>query len=311
MRAVRFHRYGGPEVLQVEEVPAPEPGEGELLIEVDAAGVTLPVVRLTRGQSGAPLPHTPGGEIVGRVAAVGPGVTGWRVGRRAAGLAFSGAYAEVAVVPAAMMTAVPDEVDDMVALALVRGGQVALGVLRAGGFGKGDSVLVTAAAGGIGHLAVQLAVALGADRVTAAVGDAAKAGFVREQGAGHVVTYYQDDWGDPVDLVLDGVGGQAQDAGLRALAPLGRLVAFNGVGGTVDVNELRMRSISVIGFAMAHLAARRRDTYDRHQRELWRLYGEGRLCPVVDQALPLERAADALRVLEARANRGKVVLLLR
>jgi NADPH2:quinone reductase len=311
MRAVRFHRYGGPEVLQVEEVPAPEPGEGELLIEVDAAGVTLPVVRLTRGQSGAPLPHTPGGEIVGRVAAVGPGVTGWRVGRRAAGLAFSGAYAEVAVVPAAMMTAVPDEVDDMVALALVRGGQVALGVLRAGGFGKGDSVLVTAAAGGIGHLAVQLAVALGADRVTAAVGDAAKAGFVREQGAGHVVTYYQDDWGDPVDLVLDGVGGQAQDAGLRALAPLGRLVAFNGVGGTVDVNELRMRSISVIGFAMAHLAARQRDTYDRHQRELWRLYGEGRLCPVVDQALPLERAADALRVLEARANRGKVVLLLR
>lgn len=311
MRTVRFHTHGGPEVLRIDDVPLPEPAGGEVLIEIDAVGVTLPVVRLTRGQSGVPLPHTPGGDIVGRVRGIGPGVTGRQVGERVAGLAFSGAYAEAVTVPAAMMTAVPDDVDDLAALALVRGGQVALGVLHAGGFGEGDNVLVTAAAGGIGHLAVQLAVALGAGRVTAAVGDAAKAGFAREQGADHVVTYDQEDWGDPADLVLDGVGGTVQDAGLRALAPLGRLVAFNGVGGTVDTNELRMRGLSVIGFAMAHLAARRRDTYERHQRELWQLYRDGRLNPVVHEAMPLDRAADAHRLIEARANRGKVVLLPR
>ncbi|MCO5972338.1 quinone oxidoreductase family protein [Actinoallomurus soli] len=311
MRAVRLHEYGGPEVLRAEETPAPEPGEGELLIEVDAVGVTLPVVRATRGESGVPLPHIPGGEIVGRVAGIGRGVSGRRVGERVAGLAFSGAYAETVAVPAVMVTAVPDDVDDLAALALTRSGQVALGALRAGGFAEGDSVLVTAAAGGVGHLAVQLAAALGAGRVTAAVGDAAKAGFAREQGAGHVVTYDQDDWGDPVDVVLDGVGGQVQDAGLRALAPLGRLVAFNAVGGTVDTNALRMRGTSVIGFAVAHLAARRRDTYERHQRELWELHRDGHLRPVVHEAMPLERAADAHRLIEARANRGKIVLLAR
>lgn len=172
-------------------------------------------------------------------------------------------------------------------------------------------MLVTAAAGAVGHLTVQLAVALGAERVTAAVGDAAKAGFVRDQGADQVVAYDQDDWGGPVDLVLDGVGGGVQEAGLRTLAPLGRLVVFNAVGGAIDTNELRMGGISVIGFAMAHLATRRRAVYDRHQRELWQLYREGHLRPVVHRSLPLECAADAHRIIEARANRGKVVLLPR
>ncbi|MEV5710643.1 zinc-binding dehydrogenase [Actinoallomurus sp. NPDC052274] len=311
MRTVRFHEHGGPEVLRVDELPAPEPAEGEVLIDVDAVGVTLPVVRLTRGRPGVPLPHIPGGEIVGRVTRIGRGVTDRQVGERVAGLAFSGAYAETVAVPAPMMTTVPDDVDDLAALALTRAGQVALGALRAGGFGKGDSVLVTAAAGGVGHLAVQLAVALGAERVTAAVGDAAKAGFAREQGAHHVVTYDQDDWGEPVDIVLDGVGGQIQDAGLRSLAPLGRLVTFNATGGTIDTNELRMRGLSVIGFAMAHLAARRYTTYERHQQELWQLYRDGRLRPAVHEAMPLDRAADAHRLIEARANRGRIVLLPR
>ncbi|GAA4104600.1 quinone oxidoreductase family protein [Actinomadura miaoliensis] len=314
MRTVRFHQYGGPEVLRAEQVPTPEPGEGELLVEVDAIGVTLPVVRLTHGSpegAGVPLPHTPGGEIVGRVAAIGPSASGWQIGQRVTGLAFSGAYAEYAAVSAAFMTPVPDAVDDHAALLVSRSGQVAWGALHAGGFAKGDSVLVTAAAGGVGHLAVQLAVALGASRVVAAVGDVAKAEFVRELGADHVVTYDQDDWGDPVDIVLDGVGGEVQASCLRALAPLGRLVSFNGVGGQVDVNELRMRGTAVIGFAMAHLAGLRRDVYERHQRELWRLHIDGRLRPAVHASFPLEDAAEAHRVIEARANRGKVVLVPR
>jgi len=136
MRTVRFHTYGGPEVLTIEETPVPRPAGGELLVEVAAVGVNLPVVRLTRGGpdgAGVPLPHAPGGDVVGRVAAVGAGVTGWELGQRVAALAPTGAYAEYVPVPAALAAPVPGGIDDAAAVQMVRGGQVALGVLRAAG----------------------------------------------------------------------------------------------------------------------------------------------------------------------------------
>lgn len=310
MRQVCFREYGGPEVLRVEDVARPEPGEGELLVQVGAAGVTLPIVRLTRGSpdgGGVPLPHAPGGEVAGRVVATGPGVAGWRAGQRVAGLAFTGAYAEFVTVPASFVFAVPDQVDDAAAVLLVRSGQVALGALHAAAVRPGESVLVTAAAGGVGHLAVQLARELGASRVVAVAGSAGKGDFLRGLGADEVVTY-GDDWGDPVDVVLDGAGGEVQATALRALAPLGRLVAYNGVGEVVDVNELRMHGRSVIGFAMPHLVARRPDLFQRHQRELWDLYAAGRLTAAVHRTLSLGDAAEAHRIIEARENQGKVVL---
>ena len=315
MRRVCFREYGGPEVLTVEEAGRPEPGEGELLVEVGAVGVTLPVVRLTRGApgGGVPLPYAPGGEVAGRVVATGPGVSGWEVGQRVAGLAFTGAYAEFATVGASFAVAVPDRVDDATAVVLVRSGQVALGALHAGAVRRGESVLVTAAAGGVGHLAVQLARTRGAGRVVAAVGGGAgKEGFLRALGADEVITYdqdYQDGWCDPVDVVLDGAGGEAvQTAGLRSLSPLGRLVAYNGVCGPVDVNELRMHGRSVIGFAMPHLVARRPDLYEHHQHELWNLHRDGRLRAAVHRTLSLDEAAEAHRVIEDRENLGKVIL---
>lgn len=332
MRRVRFREYGGPEVLEIEEAERPEPGEGELLVEVGAAGVTLPVVRLTRGGD-VPLPHLPGGEVAGRVAATGPGVTGWTVGQRVAGPAFTGAYAEFATLPATSAFAVPDGADDAAALLLVRSGQVALGALRAAAPRAGERVLVTAAAGGVGHLAVQLARALGAGHVTAAVSAATgqepgeadeapgragsrtgsrtgKDAFLRGLGVDEVVTY--DDagsWGE-ADVILDGTGGdQVRAACLRALAPLGRLVVYNGVGGSVDVGELRVHGRSVIGFAMRPFAAGRRDLYEAHQRELWDLHAGGRLTTAVHRILPLGQAGEAHRIIEARENLGKVVLV--
>lgn len=310
MRRVRFHEYGGPEVLEIEETSRPEPGEGELLVEVRAIGVTLPIVRLTRG-GGVPLPHAPGGEVTGRVVATGPGVTGWTTGQRVAGLAFTGAYAEFATLPAASAFAVPDEVDDAAALLLVRSGQVALGALRAAAVRPGERVLVTAAAGGVGHLAVQLAGILGAVRVTAAIGGTngeEKAAFLRKLGADEVVTY-DEPWGE-VDVVLDGAGGErVQAAGVGALAPMGRLVAYSAAGGVVDVNELRLHGRSVIGFAMRHFASRRRDLFEGHQRELWDLYVSGRLATAVHGTFSLGEAAEAHRIIEGRENLGKVVLV--
>jgi NADPH:quinone reductase len=309
MRRVRFHEYGGPEVLEIEETRRPEPAPGELLVEVGAIGVTLPVVRLTRGGE-VPLPHVPGGEITGRVVATGPGVTGWTPGQRVAGLAFTGAYAEFVTLPAASAFAVPDQVGDAAAVLLVRSGQVALGALRAAAVRPGERVLVTAAAGGVGHLAVQLARSLGAAHVTAAVGSTGgdgKAAFLRKLGADEVVTY-DEPW-DEVDVVLDGAGGErVQAAGVGALVPMGRLVAYSGAGAVVDVNELSVHGRSVIGFAMRHFANRRRDLYEEHQRELWDLHVSGRLTAAVHRVLPLDEATEAHRIIEDRENLGKVVL---
>lgn len=311
MRTVRFHIYGGPEVLQVEEVPRPSPGAGELLVDVEAVGVTLPAIRLTRGRpdgTGVELPHAPGGEIAGRIAAVGSDVTGWRLGQRVAAIAFSGAYAESAVVPAGFATPVPDGVPAEAAVVLVRSGQVALGTLHAAGLQPGESVLVTGAAGGVGHLAVQLARIAGAGRVVGAVGNAAKADVVRGLGTDEVVTYPEIVPDPAVDVVLDGVGGETQSRCLEALAPWGRLVAYSGAGDVVDVNLLRLHARTVVGFAMAHFARLRPEVYKRNGDELWSLYLTGRLRPVVHRSLPLADACEAHRIVEGRENVGKVVL---
>lgn len=305
MRRVAFQTYGGPEVLRVEEVEQPEPGPDELLVRVGLAGVTLPVVRLTRG--GVELPYAPGGEIVGTVVGLGADVTGWRIGQRVTGLTFGAAYAEFATIGTRLAVAVPDGIDDASALVVARGGQVALGTLRASGFRPGEDVLVNAAAGGVGHLSVQLAKALGAGRVVAAVGSLDKADFVRGLGADEVVSY-QEGWGEPVDVVLDGVGGDLLDRCLNALRPFGRLVDYNGIGGPVDANQLRMRGTTVIGFNMLHFSTLRADRYLAQQQELWQLLADGRLRPAMHAELSLVDAAEAHRIIEARANLGKIVL---
>lgn len=307
MRRVAFHTYGGPEVLQGEEVAQPEPGADELLVRVGLAGVTLPVVRLTKG--GVDLPYAPGGEIVGTVAGLGAGVSGWRIGQRVTGLTFGAAYAEYATIATRLAVAVPDEVDDAAALVVARSGQVALGTLRASGFQPGEDVLIDAAAGGVGHLSVQLARALDAGRVVAAVGSLDKADFVRGLGADEVVSYgMEDDFSTQVDVALDGVGGEVQGRCLAALRPFGRLVAYNGVGGPVDTNGLRMRSTTVIGFNMLHFSTLRADRYRDQQQELWGLLASGGLRPAIHAELSLSDAAEAHRIIEARANLGKVVL---
>ncbi|HEY4455172.1 MAG TPA: zinc-binding dehydrogenase [Pseudonocardiaceae bacterium] len=305
MRRVAFHTYGGPEVLRVEDVEMPRPGPDELLVRVGLAGVTLPVVRLTRGGT-VELPYAPGGEIVGTVAGLGADVSGWRIGQRVTGLTFGAAYAEYATIGTRLAVAVPDGVDDAAALVVARSGQVALGTLRASGFQAGEDVLVNAAAGGVGHLSVQLAKALGAGRVVASVGSLGKAEFVRGLGADEVISYA--DTAEQVDVVLDGVGGDVLDQCLNALRPFGRLVAYNGIGGPADTNQLRMGSTTVTGFNMLHFSTLRADRYHAQQRELWDLLVAGRLRPVIHAELSLVDAAEAHRIIEARANLGKIVL---
>ncbi|MEU1675180.1 zinc-binding dehydrogenase [Streptomyces roseifaciens] len=316
MRRVRYHQNGGPEVLRLEETEVPRPGPGELLLRTEAVGITLPVVRKVRG-GGLPLPASPGGEVAGEVVAAGPGVTGFAVGDRVTGLCFADAYADYSLLNTAMASPIPDDASATDAVALVRCGLVARGAYAAARPVAGESVLVTAAASGAGHLAVQLAKELGAGRVVAATGSAAaeaKAGFLRELGADHVVTYDDlareeaDRWGGAVDIVLDAVGGELLSPAVAALAPGGRLVAYSSGGGTIEAYDLLAGAKSAIGFQMALIARHRPELMEQWRRELWELFAAGRLRPRVHAEVPLAAAARAHEMIEARVNLGKVVL---
>ncbi|KOV96357.1 quinone oxidoreductase family protein [Streptomyces sp. NRRL B-3648] len=303
MRRVRYESTGGP--LFVEEAPVPQPGPGELLVRCAAVGITLPMVRKV---TEAAEPVTLGGEVAGEVVAAGEGVTRFRVGDRVTGLCFGYGYAEYAVLHEAMTSPIPDDADAVTAVALVRSGLVALGALEAARLAPGESVLVTAAASGVGHLAVQLARARGAGRVVGAVSGPAKADFVRSLGADDCMRYDDDNWGDPVDCVLDAVGGDLLTPALAALAPHGRLVAYSSGGGTIQAYDLLVGAKSVIGFQMALIARGRPDLYEQWRQDLWRLFAEGAVKPVVHGEFALEDAAAAHQVIMSRTNLGKVVL---
>lgn len=306
MRRVRYEHSGGPEVLFLEEVPVPEPGPGELLVRAEAVGVTLPVVRKVRE---AREPIALGGEIAGEVLALGAGVTGYAVGDRVTGLVFGHGYADCALLHTSMTSPVPGGASAVDAVALVRSGLVAYGALHAARPEPGEAALVTAAASGVGHLALQLARLKGARRATGAVSDAGKADFVRALGADEVVTYDAGSWGEPVDYALDAVGGALLKPAVAALAPHGRLVAYSSGGGTVEAYDLLVGAKSVIGFQMGLIAREQPRTYERWRAELWEMFLTGALKPVVHAEIPLEDAARAHAVIEERANTGKVVLV--
>ena len=290
----------------VVDAPVPVPGPGQLLVCTEAVGVGVGLVRMLAAGDAV----RPGGEMVGTVVAVGPDVAGHEIGDRVGGVVFEDAYAEVVLADPRLVSRVPAEVDATAALALVRGGLIAISALRAGHLASGESVLVTAAASGTGHLAVQLAKALGAARVVAAVGSADKSGFARQCGADEVVTYSHPSWGDPVDLVLDGVGGGLVQRGVDALAPFGKLVAFSAGGGAVDAGSLLAGLKSVIGFSIGTVNRTRPDLITQRRAELWELLAAGRLNPKYAD-LPLEEITKAINLVATRSNLGRVALRTR
>ncbi|MFB6849238.1 zinc-binding alcohol dehydrogenase family protein [Streptomyces sp. NPDC056373] len=304
MRRVRYESPGGP--LFVEEAPLPVPGPGELLVRAEAIGVTLPVVRkVTEAAEPVPL----GGEIAGEVVAAGEGVTGFGTGDRVTGLCFGHGYADFAVLHETMASPVPGNASAVDAVALVRSGLVALGALEAARPEPGEAVLVTAAASGVGQLAVQLARTRGAGRVVGAVSDPGKADFVRGLGADHVISYGDASWGTPVDYVLDAVGGELLTRALHALVPEGRLVAYSSGGGAIQAYDLLVGAKSVIGFQMARIARGKPELYEQWREELWRLFAAGELRARVHGEFALEDATKAHAEIEGRSNLGKVVLI--
>ncbi|GLY80520.1 quinone oxidoreductase family protein [Actinoallomurus iriomotensis] len=314
MRAIRLTRFGGPEVLTPAEVPEPVPAAGQSSVRVAAAGVNYADILRTAGtySGGVELPFIPGSEVVGTTAD----------GRRVMGFTFNGGgYAERALLDSAEAVEVPDEVSDGAALALLVQGLTAWHLLRSSArIAPGESVVVNAAAGGVGTLAVQLAREFGAGRVVAAASTADKRALALELGADAAVDSDPDTYaervreandGRPVDIVLDANGGPAIAAGLGALAQFGRLVSYGDASRQgrppVDPMVLAERNLAVSAFWLRP-ALTLRGAYHPPLRELLALTAQGRLRPIAGSEYPLTEARRAFEDMAARRTIGKVVL---
>ncbi|HEX7300732.1 MAG TPA: NADPH:quinone oxidoreductase family protein [Solirubrobacteraceae bacterium] len=313
MRAIQQREFGGPEVLELVDLPVPEPGDGEVLIRVTRAGMNFADTHQRRNEylAAQELPLVPGTEVAG---------VREDTGERVVALSGSGGYAEYAVAPAALTFPIPDGVDDGTALALIVQGLTAWHLHRTSArVQPGESVVVVAAAGGVGSLAVQLGRPMGAGRVIATASTPAKRDLALELGADAAVDadpeglterLIEANLGRPVDVVFEMAGGPVFDACLAALAPFGRLVTYgiaSGQGNEVHTRKLMGRSRAVVGFWLVHCLGKPAmvdealaDLYDRAAR--------GELRVVVGATYPLSQARQAQIDLAERRTTGKVLL---
>jgi NADPH2:quinone reductase len=313
MRAIQMTEFGGPEVLKLVELPAPVPGPEEVLIRVTRAGLNFADTH-TRTNSyvqKATLPLIPGGEVAG---------VREDTGGRVVALVGTGGYAEYATAPEHMVFPIPDSLDDGAALAMVVQGTTAWHLYRtAGRVAEGESVVVHAAAGGVGSLAVQLGHPLGAGRVIATASSEEKRALALELGAdvaidpsaeGLTERLIEANEGRLLDVVFEMSGGEVFDASYRALAPFGRIVAY-GIAtnepNVLSTGSLLRHSRAVVGFYLFH-CLRRPGMFSDALAELFARAGRGELQAVLGHTYPLEQAAQAQIDLRARRTTGKLLL---
>ncbi len=320
MRVIEIARPGGPEVLVPAERPRPQPGPGQILIEVAFAGVNRPDA-LQRAGAYAPPPGAsdlPGLEAAGRVAAVGPGVADWQVGDAVCALLPGGGYAQFAVTPAAHALPVPQGLTLREAACLPETAfTVWSNVVMRGGLRAGERFLVHGGSSGIGTTAIQVARALGA-RVFATAGSDDKCAACTALGAERAINYRTEDFVAALaaeggaDLILDMVGGDYIARNLRALADDGRLVqiAFlQGPKAELNFAQIMTRRLTVTGSTLRPQSDLAKARIARVLRaHLWPLIAAGAVRPVIDSEYPLAKAAAAHARMESSAHVGKIVL---
>ncbi|MEO6794607.1 MAG: NADPH:quinone oxidoreductase family protein [Mycobacterium sp.] len=320
MRAVVCRQYGPPEDLVIEELPDPTPGPGTLVVRVRAAAVNFPDMLMIGGkyQLKIPVPFTPGSELAGDVIAAGDGVP-FRPGDRVVGTSFVGGFAEQALLPASVVTAIPDGVDYAAAAGFGVTYRTAYHALRSVARVKPqDWVVVLGAAGGVGLAAVDLGVALGA-RVLAAASSSEKLDVCRQRGAAATVDYDREDLkeriraitGDGAQAVLDPVGGPYAEPALRALARGGRFVTLGYAGGSIPaipLNLVMLKGITVHGMEIRTFATDHPACNERDLAELNQLFAEGTLTPYIGARFPLADTAAAVRYVADRKAVGKVII---
>ena len=324
MIAIEIRQPGEPDVLVPVERPRPDPGGGDVLIKVAAAGVNRPDVMQRQGRYPPPpgAPDIPGLEVAGTIAAVGPEASGWREGEAVCALVSGGGYAEYCVAPAPQCLPVPRGVDLAAAAAIPETFfTVWTNVFERGRLASGESLLVHGGSSGIGTTAIQLARARGS-RVFATAGSAAKCAACEQLGAERAINYREADFvavvreltgGRGVDVILDMIGAEYFARNLDALAVEGRLVEIatqRGAKAELVIPVVMQRRLTITGSTLRPRSVVEKGAIARAvHANVWPLLESGAVKPVVFRTFPLARAADAHRLLESSEHIGKLVLI--
>ena len=321
MRAVRIQQYGGPEAMQLEELPTPAPGQGQAQVKVEASGVNFIDIYQRSGLYKVPLPYGMGQEGAGTITAVGPGVSEVQPGDRVAWTGCPGSYATEAVLPASQLVKIPDRLGFREAGAAMLQGMTAHYLAHSTyPLKAGETCLIHAAAGGVGLLLVQMAKMIGA-RVLATAGTEAKAELARGAGADELIVYSQQDFepevkrltdGKGVEVVYDGVGQATFDRSLNCLKPRGMMVLFGAASGPVPPFELQRLaaggSLFITRPTLGSYTATRQELEQRAGDVLgW--IADGKLKLRVEHTYELAQAGQAHTDLNARKTTGKLLLL--
>ncbi|MEU2772836.1 NAD(P)H-quinone oxidoreductase [Streptomyces sp. NPDC007162] len=324
MHAITIPEPGGPEALVWDEVPDPVPGEGEVLVEVVASAVNRADIMQRQGYYDPPpgASSYPGLECSGRIAALGPNVSGWSVGDEVCALLAGGGYAERVAVPAGQLLPVPEGVDLGRAAALPEVvSTVWSNVFMIAHLRPGETLLVHGGSSGIGTMAIQLGKAVGA-KVAVTAGTKEKLDFCAELGADILVNYREQDFVEEVkaatdgagaDVILDNMGAKYLDRNVQALAVNGRLAIIGmqgGVKGELNIGALLAKRAAISATSLrARPLAEKAAIVAAVREHVWPLIAQGHVRPVVDRELPMAEAAQAHRVVEASDHIGKVLLV--
>lgn len=322
MKAVRFHKTGGPEVLEYESIPTPSPKAGEVVIKIHAVGLNYADIMRRRGDDypvPSPVPFILGAEVAGTVESVGEQVEGITPGMHVFATPGEGGYAEYISVPAAILIPLPDNMDFIQAAAIVAHGLTAITALKKSAKIKaGETILIEGAAGGLGSFCIQLAKIYGA-RVIAAASTAEKRKIAEKLGADFTVDYTKPDWignvmdytaGKGVDVVLETTGGKIVNQALDAMAEFGRMIYIgqsSGESAVIDPWRLTSKNHTVSGMYIGPYAAAQ-GYMGEVLAEIFGYISQGKLSIEIGHVLPLSEAAAAHRLFENRQNIGKVVL---
>ena len=322
MKAIQFEAYGGPEVLKLTEKEKPTPTGYEVLIEIDCVGVNYADTARREGQYvvPTPLPFIPGAEVAGVVVEVGEKVTKIKVGTRVVSLIESGGYSEYALSDEFSAIPLPDEISFHDAVALPLQGLSAYHIIKTmGRLQAGEAVLIHAAAGGVGTIAVQLAKIFGAGKVIATASTKEKLALAKEMGADVLIDYTKEGWelevreatdGKGVDVALEMAGGDIFNKTLKCLAPFGRIVVFGNASRelyTMNPQNLMRRNQSVIGFFLPQIM-KRPDLLVPSIKELFSYVASGKLKLTIGGIYPIEQAAVVHEEMNGRQTKGKMIL---
>ena len=328
MKAMLSTEPGGPETLVLTELPLPEPRKNEVRIRVRAAGLNFPDTLIIRDlyQMKPPRPFAPGGEVAGEIDAVGENVEGFKPGDRVLALTGFGGFATHVIAEAAKVIAIPDQMPfEDAACFIFTYGTSHHALKDRAALQAGESLLILGAAGGVGVAAIELGKAAGA-KVIAAVSSADKAAFCKDCGADETIIYPREMDRDAqkvfssdikalsgregVDVVYDAVGGDYAEPALRALAWKGRFLVVGFPAGIpkIPLNLTLLKGSQIVGVFWGASVMREPAGHARNMAELFGMYADGRIKPRISARFPLERAADALTLMQDRKVMGKVVL---